>query len=47
METIRELLIDGLTIDGGHHKQYYLDQIQQLLGFKLEEVCDFEEGIAP
>lgn len=48
-----ELIIDGLQTDGGHHKQWYLEQILiELVGKKKikemkEYYGDWEEGIAP
>jgi len=44
------LIIGGLTIDGGHHKQWYIEQIAECLGIdieKLKDECEWEEGIAP
>jgi hypothetical protein len=40
-----EILInDALCTDGAHHKQWYLEQIAELLNIKTVE---HEEGIAP
>ncbi len=55
IEKIRELAIDGLLTDGGHHKQWYLEKIIVELGFDLEKIreklneedYDWEKGIAP
>jgi len=55
IEKIRELAIDGLLIDGGHHKQWYLEKIIEELGFNLEKIreklneedYDWDKGIAP
>lgn len=54
LEEIKELVLDGLCIDGGHHKQWYLEQIAKKLEIDLEkEFTDedgcycIEEGIAP
>ena len=41
-----ELAYDGLYIDGGHHKQWYLEQIILALGGSLEAE-EHDEGIAP
>jgi len=38
-QKIVKLLLDGLNYDGGHHKQYYLEQSLKLLLTKKE----FEE----
>lgn len=35
---IKELCIDGLLTDGGHHKQWYLEQILIKLGYDLKEI---------
>jgi len=48
---IIQLCIDGLCTDGGHHKQWYLEQI--LLLFNEEDTIrelnmeDIEQGVAP
>lgn len=53
-----DLAMSGMATDGGHHKQWYLDQIVRALTRELYESCvqDFEhkfgprswdEGIAP
>ena len=52
---IKELCIGGLLTDGGHHKQWYLEEILKTLGFDLiklrEELIaedyDWEDGISP
>ena len=46
-ETVRDLIIGGLCTDGAHHKQWYLEQIANVLGIDLIEPLDYEEGIAP
>lgn len=49
-ETLKEFILDGLSTDGGHHKQWYLEQILIKLGFDLKALkkeLDWEEGIAP
>ena len=43
--TIRELLLEGLQTDGGHHKQWYLKEIFKALGYTTD--LDLEEGVAP
>lgn len=30
MEKIKDLCLEGLWTDGGHHKQYYLEEILRL-----------------
>lgn len=55
IEDVKELAIDGLMTDGGHHKQWFLEQILLRLGFDLDEIdrelseSDYmwERGIAP
>ena len=45
-----DLAIDALMEDGGHHKQWYLEEILKVLGQDVEELreeYDFEKGIAP
>lgn len=45
-ETVEDLVIEALGIDGGHHKQWYLNQIAEKLG--LSHPPDrFEQGIPP
>ena len=41
------MVLEGLSIDGGHHKQWYLWQMANALGCTDEELSDFEVGIAP
>lgn len=47
VEKIKELCLNGLSIDGGHHKQWYLEQIlQTLIDDKLvpeTKLQDFQE----
>lgn len=45
--TVRDLIIGGLCTDGGHHKQWYLEQIAKALGIELIEPLDYEKGVAP
>lgn len=40
------LIFAGLTTDGGHHKQFFLEEIARVLGISIAEL-DYEEGIAP
>jgi hypothetical protein len=49
---IADLAFDGLGIDGGHHKQWFLERIlekcateKEILEFKAEYWV--EEGVAP
>ncbi len=50
IEKVIELCLDGLYTDGGHHKQWYLERILQILEdkktIKLLE-SQWEKGIAP
>ena len=41
---IKDFVQDALSIDGEHHKQWYLQRIRVLLGLEDEGQ---EEGIAP
>ena len=44
MDKITALLNDGVCYDGGHHKQWHLERIAEVLGVELEE---HDLGIAP
>lgn len=44
VDDITQILIDGVEIDGGHHKQWALEQIAKKLNITLPE---HEKGIAP
>lgn len=47
---ISDLAVEGLLTDGGHHKQWYIEQMLKALGFdvdELEKKYAFERGIAP
>jgi len=54
-QKIKDLCIEGLEADGGHHKQWYLERILEELGHDLEELrkkeqelgYDWEPGTAP
>lgn len=35
LDKIRDLALDGLLIDGGHYKQWFLEQIAVLAGFEI------------
>jgi hypothetical protein len=41
-----DLLELGLTTDGGHHKQWALVKVAELLGFEVEDELK-DEAIAP
>ena len=49
LSEIMEMARDGLVTDGGHHKQWYLEEIFKLAGGEITEEMQqsFEEGIAP
>jgi len=55
MTDIKQLCIDGLLTDGGMHKQWYLEQILEKLGYDLtlirenlnKDDYDWDAGIAP
>lgn len=36
--SIRNLAWEGVNIDGGHHKQWYLVQIAQILDLNVDDV---------
>lgn len=50
-ERIKDLCISGLMTDGGHHKQWHLEQILEVCGYDLKKIArelsdeeaDFEE----
>lgn len=48
VKPLEELVLAGLSFDGSHHKQWFLEEIAKLLGYD-EEYLDknFERGIAP
>jgi len=46
-ETVKDLIIEGLTTDGAQHKQWYLEQIAKVLGIELVAELQYEEGKAP
>ena len=37
-EEIYELCLEGLMTDGGHHKQWFLEQILKKIGFNIENL---------
>ena len=56
LDEVRELGVEALFTDGGHHKQWYIEEMLKLLGVDLqamrieqleEDWCDWEPGIAP
>ena len=50
IEKATAIAVDGLITDGGHHKQWYLEQILIALGVNMDELrdtLDWDEGIAP
>ena len=46
MLSIIQLVEEALQCDGGHHKQWYLEQIGLLIGIDLSTI-EHERGIAP
>lgn len=54
-KTVKDIIIDALLTDGGHHKQWYLEQLLWKLGFDVDKLkkelqkedYEWEEGIAP
>ena len=42
----RRIVVEGLTTDGDHHKQWYLEQIAEKLGVDLSGL-DYTKGITP
>lgn len=43
---VAELVEDGLSVDGSHHKQYFLSEIAKELDLDVY-LPSYEEGIAP
>jgi len=51
-EHVVKLCVDGLTTDGGHHKQWHLEKILLFISGKpawdeLKRKHDWDKGIAP
>ena len=54
-EEVKELCISGLLTDGAHHKQWFLEQILEKMGYNIIIVratlkldgYDWESGIPP
>ena len=54
-DSLKSFIVNGLETDGGHHKQWYLEQILFRLGFnpnkireeERKEGYDWENGVAP
>jgi len=52
---IKSLVKSGLCTDGGHHKQWFLEEVLKLLGYKIEDIRKeldeegyyAEEGVIP
>jgi hypothetical protein len=52
LQVIKDKLVEGLTTDGAHHKQFYLEQILRFITSHdefetLYEEWDWQESIAP
>lgn len=51
LERITDLSLKGLTVDGAHHKQWFLEQILTTIGYDVEVLREKQElgekGIAP
>jgi hypothetical protein len=47
MIRVQQLINDGLCTDGGHHKQWYLEEIAKELGLTTLGLDVREGGIAP
>ncbi len=47
MEEIRQLILEGLSTNGSHHKQWYLEEILKMLEPTADEVWNtcWEKGI--
>ena len=42
-DEVKELLCNGLSYDGGHHKQYYLQEVFKMI-FGEEEFLEYKEA---
>ncbi len=44
-----DLILEGLMIDGAHHKQWYLEQVLLRLGLSEKDLEDLghERGVSP
>jgi hypothetical protein len=56
VQSMEELIVEGLLVDGVHHKQWYIERIAEAVGMDLyrlrakqEAVCGYswDPGIAP
>lgn len=47
IERVKNLISEGLCTDGGHHKQWYLEQIAKELWIEVPGLDIRDEGIAP
>lgn len=47
LDKVEKLIRDGLHTDGGHHKQWYLEQIAETLNIDLSNEEQWDEGVAP
>lgn len=43
---LENLFVSGLTTDGSHHKQWYLERIARELGIEISDF-EYEKGVAP
>ncbi|MBA7624550.1 hypothetical protein ES703_31959 [subsurface metagenome] len=47
---VESIALEAIQVDGGHHKQWYLEKILELCGWdseQLQKIYPHEEGIAP
>lgn len=48
--SIESIALEAIQVDGGHHKQWYLEKILEMCGWdseQLQKIYPHEEGIAP
>lgn len=45
IDEICQLIILALLTDGAHHKQWYLEQMADVLGIQME--VEYKPGVAP
>ncbi len=49
VQYLDDLILEGLMIDGAHHKQWYLEQIFLRMGYEESDLTELghERGVAP
>ena len=47
IDALYELALMGCRAEGAHHKQWYLEQILDALGWNVDALRDWEPSISP